>query len=138
MHKFFLPCLVLVAVLTACSTPQSRIDSHRAAFEKFPSEVQEKIRAGRVDIGFTPEMVRMALGEPARQLTRKTEEGEVEVWVYTDDRPQFSFGLGMGSGSRHSAMGMGLESSPGGYERDERARIEFRSGVVERVEYRKL
>ena len=57
MRKFLLPALLLVAVLAACSSPQSRIDSNRTVFEKYPSGVQEKIRAGRIDVGFNPEMV---------------------------------------------------------------------------------
>jgi len=137
MRKFLLPALLLVAVLAACSSPQSRIDSNRTVFEKYPSGVQEKIRAGRIDVGFTPEMVRMALGEPARQLTRKTEKGEMEVWIYTDDRPQFSFGFGVASGGPHNGSAMGLSTSTGGYEPDEKARVEYRNGLVESVEYRK-
>ena len=137
MRKFILPCLLLVAVLTACSTPQSRIDSNRAVFDKFPAEVQEKVRAGRVDVGFTVEMVRIALGEPARQMTRKTDKGEVEVWIYTDDKPQFSIGLGVGSGGYHGGTAMGVSTSTGGYEPDERTRVEIRNGLVESVEYRK-
>ena len=137
MRYFIFPGLLLIAMLGACSTPQSRIGSNRPLFEKFPSEVQEKIRAGRVDLGFTPEMVRMALGEPARQLTRKTETGETEVWIYSDDRPQFSFGFGVGSGGRHGGVGLGMETNTGGYEPDERARVEFRDGQVERIEFRK-
>lgn len=137
MRKFYLPCLVLAAALAACSSPDSRIDSNRAAFDSYPAETQAKIRVGKVDVGFTPEMVRIALGEPARQMTRKTETGEVEVWIYTEDKPQFSFGFGVGSGSRHSGMGVGMATSTGGYEPDEKARVEFRNGLVESVEYRK-
>lgn len=137
MRHFIIPCLLLVALLSACSTPDSRIDSNRAAFDKFPADVQEKIRTGRVDVGFTPEMVRMALGEPARQLTRKTESGDVEVWMYADNKPQLSFGFGVGSVGRHSGVGVGMSTSTGGYEPDEKIRVEFRNGRVESVEYRK-
>ena len=137
MRHFLFPGLLLVALLSACSTPQSRIDSNRAVFDKFPAEVQEKIRAGRVDIGFTPEMVRLALGEPARQLTSKTEAGVAEVWIYTDDKPQFSFGFGVGSVGHHGGAGLGVGTSTGGYDPDEKARVEFQAGLVARIEYRK-
>ena len=137
MRHFLFPGLLLIALLSACSTPQSRIDSNRAAFDQFPAAVQEKIRAGRVDLGFTPEMVRMALGKPARQTTRKTTAGDVEIWIYTDDKPQLSFGFGVASGGYHHAMGVGMETSTGGYDPDEKARVEFRGGQVVSVEYRK-
>ena len=137
MRYFLLPCLLIMAFLSACSTPDSRIESNRSAFDKLPAEVQTKIRAGRIDVGFTPEMVRLSLGEPARQLTRKSDKGEVEVWIYTDDKPQISFGFGVASGGRHSGVGVGMETSTGGYEPDEKVRVEFRDGLVVSIEYRK-
>jgi len=137
MRKIILPCLLLVALLGACSTPDSRIDANRAAFNQFPAEVQEKIKAGRVDIGFTPEMVRMAMGDPARQLTRKTETGDSEVWIYVDSKPQVSFGFGFASFGHHSATGVGVATSTGGYEPDEKTRVAFRNGRVDSVEQRK-
>ena len=137
MRKILLPILLLIALVSACSSPDSRIESNRAAFEKFPAEVQAKIRAGKVDIGFTAEMVRLALGEPARKLSRKTEQGEAEVWMYADNKPQISFGFGIGSYGSRSGMGVGVSSSTGGYEADEKIRVEFRSGLVASIEYRK-
>lgn len=128
---------MLIALLSACSSPDSRIDSNRAAFDQYPAEVQAKIRAGKVDVGFTPEMVKLALGEPSRQLTRKTDAGEVEVWMYADNKPQISLGFGIGSVGRNSGMGMGVSTSTGGYQDDEKIRVEFRAGLVASVEYRK-
>ncbi len=127
--------LLFLVLLTACSTPQSRIDGNRAAFDRFPADAQEKIRTGRVDIGFTPEMVLIALGEPARKATIKNEHGEAEVWSYDDDRPQFSFGFGFGSFGSHSATGVGVATSTGGYGPNEKMRVEFRDGRVHAIEY---
>ncbi len=126
--------LIPLALLAACSTPESRIADHRIAFEKYPAEVQQKIRAGQVDVGFTQEMVLMSLGEPDRKFTRKTEAGEVEVWGYHDNNPQFSFAFGLGSGGRHSSMGGGVEMSTGGYDPEEKIRVEFRAGLVTEVD----
>jgi len=137
MRQILLPCLLFAALLSACSTPDSRIESNRAAFNQYPADVQEKIKAGRVDIGFTPEMVRMAIGEPVRQLTRKTESGDSEIWIYADSKPQVSLGLGFASFGHHSVTGVGVQTSTGGYEPDEKTRVVFRNGRVERVELRK-
>ncbi len=41
------------------------------------------IRNGSINIGFSTEMVTMALGTPARIYTRQTERGWSEVWAYT-------------------------------------------------------
>lgn len=135
MRNYLLPGLMLCALLSACSTPDSRIDSNRAAFDKLPAEVQQKIRAGKVEVGYTPAMVKMALGEPTRTLTRKTESGDAEVWVYTESKPQISLGFGIGSGGRHSGGGVGVATGTGGRDDDEKARVEFRAGLVTSVEY---
>ena len=137
MRKIILSSLLLAALLSACSTPESRIDANRSAFNQYPSDVQEKIKAGRVDIGFTPEMVRMAMGDPVRQFTRKTESGESEVWIYADSKPQVSLGFGFASFGHHSATGVGVATSTGGYEPDEKTRVVFRNGRVDSVEHRK-
>jgi hypothetical protein len=131
-------CLASAVFLTACSsTPDSRIARSQAAFNQYPSAVQQKIRAGEVDIGFTPEMVLLALGEPARQFTHQTEAGTVELWVYHDTGPRFSFGLGVGSFGRHSATSVGVGGSTGGYDPEEKMRVEFRDGKVTAVEHMK-
>ena len=132
LPRFF--ALLLFALLAACSSPDSRIAGDRSAFDKLPAEVQQKIRAGQVDIGFTPEMVRLALGEPDRKFTRKTGAGDLEVWGYHDNTPQFSLGLGIGGGGRHSSVGGGMEMSTGGYDPEEKTRVEFQNGHVTAVE----
>jgi outer membrane murein-binding lipoprotein Lpp len=71
-------------VLAGCSTsPMSRIDSNRAAYESWPLEVQQAVLSGRVDKGMTPEMVKVALGEPSKVETRDGKTGEEEVWIYS-------------------------------------------------------
>ncbi|SDR69334.1 hypothetical protein [Opitutus sp. GAS368] len=129
-------CLVSAALLAACSsTPDSRIARSQAAFNQYPSAVQQKIRAGEVDVGFTPEMVLLALGEPARQFTHQSETGTAEIWIYHDNGPRFSFGIGVGSFGRHSATSVGVSSSTGGYDPEEKMRVEFRDGKVTAIEY---
>lgn len=130
-------CLASVVLLTACSsTPESRIAKNQSAFSGYPAAVQQKIRAGEVDVGFTPEMVRLALGEPTRQFNRQTQAGSAEVWVYHDNGPRFSFGVGVGGAvGRHSSAGVGLSTSSGGYDPEEKVRVEFRDGKVAAIEY---
>lgn len=78
-------CCILGLVLTAgcLSTPDKRIAKAPEVFAAFPPDIQARVRKGEIDIGFTPDMVRMALGRPSRMLTRKTAAGEIEVWIYT-------------------------------------------------------
>ena len=79
-----IPCLLAIVLLAGCSTPDSRIAKAQSPFDRLPAEAREKIRAGQVDVGFTPEMVRLALGEPDRVYLRQSDQGETEVWGYRD------------------------------------------------------
>ncbi len=77
-----------VLLLAACATPESRIRQNQALFDSYPAEIQELIRAGEIDIGFTEEMVEMALGKPDRKYSRRTAEETVTLWGYTDHYTQ--------------------------------------------------
>jgi uncharacterized protein YuzE len=46
--------------------------------------VQENIRQGQIDVGYTKEMVEIAKGEPSRKYFRKTSASQTEVWAYSD------------------------------------------------------
>lgn len=124
---------VILSVLSACSSPDSRIGSQQALFDQYPTDVQQKIRAGQIAIGFTPDMVKMALGKPARTFTRRTDKGDAEIWSYDRSGPRFSVGLGVSSGG-YSGVGGGVGMSSGGYDPDEKMRVEFRDGKVSGIE----
>lgn len=74
--------LALTVFLTSCATPGSRIRQNPALFAQLSPQDQDLIRQGRVAVGFTGEMVRLALGEPDRFTTRTTPNGTGEVWHY--------------------------------------------------------
>lgn len=126
--------LLLPLLLAACASTDSRIRDSQSAFDAYPPAVQQKIRAGQADLGFTPEMVRMALGEPDRKFSRTAAEGTSEVWAYRDSGPSFSFGVGGGSFGSHSGIGGGLGVSTGGEAPDDKLRVVFFNGVVAAIE----
>lgn len=123
----------LVAVLAGCSSVSSRISRDRTAYESYPLAVREKIAAGQVDVGFTPEQVRMALGNPDRVATRTTPDGTSEIWGYRKKAPRFSFGVGVGvgggGGSTRVGTGVGVTTGGERYD-DERLRVVFERGEV--------
>ncbi len=96
--------------------------------------VQEKVQAGKVDLGFTQEQARMALGNPDRTYTRTTNDGTSEVWAYQDRSPRFGFGLGVGSGGGSSSYGGGVAMSTGGNRDDDALRVVFEGGRVSALE----
>ncbi|MGD9782826.1 MAG: hypothetical protein AB7V14_11870 [Kiritimatiellia bacterium] len=58
----FLPALLLLA---GCATPERRIEQNRDLFDSLPVADQARIRGGKIDLGYTPDMVRIAFGEPS-------------------------------------------------------------------------
>ncbi|MDD5305333.1 MAG: hypothetical protein PHS14_19725 [Elusimicrobia bacterium] len=129
--------LILVAALAACQSPQSRIKKNQAAFDAFPPEVQQAIREGRAEVGFTAEQALMALGKPSRVYTQKTAASNQEVWEYgVGGGP--SVGLGFGMSSMGGASGYGTSVGVSSDVGDPRARMRVvvENGRVASVERR--
>jgi hypothetical protein len=97
---FLAAALVLAA---GCAGPEARIRRNRAEFERLPAETQAVIREGRIALGFTPEMVRLAVGEPDQRWTRTDAQGRKEIWSYT--RFETLAGLPLYRGAYHLAAG---------------------------------
>ena len=131
---------LIEAALAACAGPSSRIKKHQADFDSYPPKIQEMIRAGQVDVGFTDQQVSLALGRPDRVYSRKTAAAQQEVWAYGGGGagPRVGVGVGMGGGAGPSFYGgdIALESEPD-IDRGERVRIVFQNGVGVAVESRR-
>ncbi len=82
-YLLLLGCLLGLAVLAGCSTPQTRIRQNPELFNNLAPGDQELIKQGKVAVGFTPEMVKLAVGDPDRVYTRTDATGTNEAWVYT-------------------------------------------------------
>ncbi|MEO6874856.1 MAG: hypothetical protein ABI222_08540 [Opitutaceae bacterium] len=137
--KKILPALVaglVFALVAGCSTTDSRVSGHQALFNTWPADVQQRVRAGQVAVGFTPDMVQVALGNADRTYSRTTEKGTSEVWVYEDHSPRFSVGLGVGGVSGSSAVGAGVRVGDDGWRNNEKLRVIFEGGRVVAIESR--
>jgi hypothetical protein len=132
------PLLALAVLLAACSSPASRIKKNQAAYDSWPPAVQESVKAGRADVGFTPDQVRVALGRPDRVYTRKTQEASQEVWAWGGGggaRTGVSFGFGSWGYGSGTSVGVGVGSGGNDYP-DDRVRVVFQDGRVLSVESR--
>ena len=142
MNPFRSACFTgsLALLLAGCATPEKRIQQNQDVFDTFPVAAQARIRGGQIDLGFTPDMVRIALGEPQRQTLRRSAEGETEIWSYFDSTRRYDR-------QRVDIDGLSV-SGPGGFrsvggsawinvEQNReyvRTRVEFRNGVVAVIE----
>ena len=124
--------LLPLALAIACSTTEKRIESDQTLFDSYSPAVQENIRNGVIEIGYTPEMVEMALGKPGRKDQVQAESGATEVWTYQKTRPGIGIGVGSGVGvGSHTGIGTGVSvGKPGG--KEDQAVVEFVAGRVAR------
>jgi hypothetical protein len=85
----FALALIAGIFLAGCATPATRIQQNPAAFDRATPAQQELIKQGKVDIGFTEELVELALGVPDRTRERTDANGKELIWSYvnyeTDD-----------------------------------------------------
>ena len=127
-------CIAVMVASAGCSTIGSRIHDRQAVFDAYPEPVQRNLRNGMIEVGYTPEMVLIALGEPDRKAEVVTAEGVSQVWTWWRSRPGFGFGLGSFR-SVGSSVGLGTGISVGDRpQREEEAVVEFVSGTVRRFE----
>jgi hypothetical protein len=122
--------------LAGCATPDARIKKNQALFDSLPSEAQAQIREGQVALGFTPEMVKLAVGEPNRRAVRTDAQGRTEVWSYTRYEAADGFPIYTGyyhryyPGYRYYGRGFYTERT----EAREYFRVEFVEGKVTLVQ----
>jgi hypothetical protein len=135
LTSVLLASVVLLTAGCVTSTPQSRISRNRSAYHEFPYEVQRKISAGEVAVGFTEQMVAMALGKPGRRLTHTSPDGETDVWIYYKHEPHGSVSFGVSSGG-YSGVSTGISLSTGSNPDDEYMRVTFSEGTVSAIETR--
>ena len=132
--------LPLLLLLAGCASPEQRIQQNQDLFDSFPIATQARIRGGQIDLGFTPDMVRIALGDPQHKALRRVAAGETEIWLYFDsirryDRQRVDIdGLSLsGPGGRRSLGGsawINVEQT----REFVRARVEFQNGVAVAIE----
>lgn len=79
---FILAGAVSVFCLGGCATPAARIKANPEAFARLSPEQQVLVQAGQIGLGFEPEAVKLALGDPDRTTVRTDADGETLIWHY--------------------------------------------------------
>ena len=80
------PLLALAAfallTFTGCQTVDSRIKEKPDVFAKLDVATQDKIKQGIIDLGFTEDMVYLALGSADQKRESVSATGKTLTWIY--------------------------------------------------------
>jgi hypothetical protein len=90
IKKLLLLGLLISIALSSCMSAQylrdRRIAENIELFTSYTPDIQEQIRLGQINLGFSEDMVGLAWGAPDRVYVRTTESGEETVWIYSSRR----------------------------------------------------
>jgi len=128
--------LSLLIGLFGCASTDRRIADNQALFDSYDVATQSMIRQGEIAIGFTPDQVRLALGDPDREATLETDSGKAILWQYYDGKPALGLSLGVGTGvGGRGSFGTGVGVGTGGTQEVEKSIVFDReTGNVSRIE----
>jgi hypothetical protein len=73
---------IALVMLAGCSTINSRIKENAAVFDSLPADVQEKISQGIVEVGYTPDIVYIAMGNPHEKRSSRSADRNKSTWIY--------------------------------------------------------
>lgn len=106
--KFVAVVVLSTLLLSACSTTGSRIKQQQALFDSYPPATQAAIRNGEIQVGFTTDMVYMALGKASHTATQATTDGTLTTLSYSKKRPGLGFSIGGGNFGGSTSIGGGV------------------------------
>jgi hypothetical protein len=146
-HRFIFSLLVGAFVfLAGCETVNDRIKEKPEAFNSVDQATQDKIKQGIIDIGYTEDLVYLALGKPDQKRESANASGRTVTWIYNTyyQRPEGTQFVGY---NRHVYYDPYLRSYRVYYrpvydevyseEKEERIRIVFKDGKASVIEQSK-
>ena len=83
-RRLTLSLLGAVLLLAAgCETVDTRIKKKPDVFARLDAATQSKIKQGIIDLGYTEDMVYLALGAPDEKRESRSEAGTRVIWIYS-------------------------------------------------------
>jgi hypothetical protein len=73
---------VAAALLSGCNTFHSRARQMSGVYDALPASEQKRLQRGAINVGDTPEMVYIALGNPDERRDTVTADGSHTTWIY--------------------------------------------------------
>ncbi len=149
MNRRLLTTFMLAATLgflAGCQSVDDRIKEKPDVFAKLDAPTQDKIKQGIVDLGYTEDMVYLALGKPDEKRQAVRAEGTSITWIYNTYYDRYD-GTHMVGYYRRIYYDPYLRSYRVFYnpayvetyrpEKEERIRVTFRDGKVTVIEQSK-
>jgi len=68
--------------LAGCQSVETRIKEKPEVFAQIDKATQDKIKQGIIDLGYTEDMVYLALGAPDQKRESISEKGKATIWIY--------------------------------------------------------
>ncbi len=133
---FTLAAASAAVLLAGCTSPETRIKNNPEIFAQLTPQEQTLVKSGQVGVGFTPQAVKLALGDPDRITVRTDGKGQTQIWhyletVYYDGAYLYGGPYWGGWGHRHWGGLWGPAPYPiGPVQTYDRFRVEFRDGKV--------
>lgn len=83
-HRLFRTLILAgtLGFLFGCQSVESRIKEKPVAFANADKAAQDKVKQGIIDLGFTQDLVYIALGAPDQKREAKTASGTTLTWIY--------------------------------------------------------
>ena len=85
MNRRLLTTFMLAAslgFLTGCQTVESRIKEKPDVFAKLDAATQDKVKQGIIELGYTEDIVYLALGAPDQKRESVSAIGKSVTWIY--------------------------------------------------------
>ena len=85
MNRRLLTTFMLAAslgFLTGCQSVNDRIKQKPEVFAGLDAATQDKIKQGIIDLGYTEDMVYLALGKPDQKRESTRTDGKSTTWIY--------------------------------------------------------
>jgi len=105
-HTLF--ALSMVLLISACSTPNQRIEKYGPQFNSYTPAEQSLIRSGQIAVGFDEDQVRMALGKPSHIKSDTSSNGTRYIWTYNELEPDYNIFNSVGISTRGGGVGAGI------------------------------
>ncbi len=132
--------------LAGCQSVESRIKENPEVFASADLATQEKITQGIIDLGYTEDLVYLALGAPDQKRETVNADGKTVTWIYNTYYDRYT-GTGFAGYHRSVYYDPYLRSYRMYYrpvladtytqEKEERIRIVFQDGIVTGIEQAK-